>query len=341
MSSSTAQPPANDPAAKGTNKKKPIGSWFMKKFGRRPSVAEGCYDADGQGGTANGTAGTGTGSTTGTRRGSKTGGGCGGGGTTRSKRGDSQQQTLSPLEREGSFGGHSGEGLANTLMLPNTSSVVPSSPPQIEGLPVHDPIAPIELSTGPPLNAAATTTTTPGTGALGPAQGVVTANGQQSTLPSTTTPAPTSNPAQIAASTDTSAAALGGEAGPLPSSAIPVGERVVTGAGATGPTIVSASDADALSPSCDPQGRARSASSDSSSPSRSRSGTSFDMDSEQGYDGRERDSLGNRTMDTGKSRASTKPTTLMSLDTREQGAPQGERRCVLALRTFSLLISIY
>ncbi len=30
-----------------------------------------------------------------------------------------------------------------------------------------------------------------------------------------------------------------------------------------------------------------------------------------------RDSIGNRTMDTSKSRASTKPTTLMSLDTRE------------------------
>ncbi|MCO5565479.1 hypothetical protein L7F22_019152 [Adiantum nelumboides] len=50
--------------------------------------------------------------------------------------------------------------------------------------------------------------------------------------------------------------------------------------------------------------------------SQSRNAPSFD-DDESANVSRSRDSVDNRTMDTGKSRASTKPTTLMSLDTRE------------------------
>lgn len=50
--------------------------------------------------------------------------------------------------------------------------------------------------------------------------------------------------------------------------------------------------------------------------SQSRNAPSFD-DDESADVSRGRDSVDNRTMDTGKSRASTKPTTLMSMDTRE------------------------
>lgn len=50
--------------------------------------------------------------------------------------------------------------------------------------------------------------------------------------------------------------------------------------------------------------------------SQSRNAPSFD-DNESAEVSRGRDSVDNRTMDTGKSRASTKPTTLMSMDTRE------------------------
>jgi hypothetical protein len=54
-----------------------------------------------------------------------------------------------------------------------------------------------------------------------------------------------------------------------------------------------------------------------SSPGRSRLDPSSDIDSAEGGI-RGRDSLDNRTVDTGKSRASTKPTTLMSTETHEQ-----------------------
>ncbi|PWN49831.1 hypothetical protein IE53DRAFT_369434 [Violaceomyces palustris] len=64
---------------------------------------------------------------------------------------------------------------------------------------------------------------------------------------------------------------------------------------------------------------------DSSVQTHRRANSDTDSSSDGGWggsgEGLGRDSIGNRTMDTGKSRASTKPTTLMSLDMREQALP--------------------
>ncbi|PWN92006.1 hypothetical protein FA10DRAFT_265813 [Acaromyces ingoldii] len=139
----------------------------------------------------------------------------------------------------GGFGGSSGEGLANTLGLPSTP------PPQLDGLPVHDPIAAGDLMSSPPKTAAA-------------AAAAVAQEGAQSRI---------------------------GSAGDAP---LPADGPV----SAISPGIPGHAGIDDIS-----------------------SGRISGSDSGQGH----RDSVDNNTMDTQKSRASTKPTTLMSFE-REGGA---------------------
>lgn len=154
------------------------------------------------------------------------------------------------------FSNSGAQGLADTLALPEGDEMA-SPPPQIGGLPSHEPITPIELS---------------GAGALSAAP----ASAQAFAMPANSTYDSASQHRATHGSSD--APQSGTRAASTP-----------VGPASPSQAVISES---------------------SGSPARSRDEMSFD--STEGL--RKRDSGDNRTIDTGKS---TKPTTLMSMETRE------------------------
>jgi hypothetical protein len=247
---------------------------FLKRFGRKPSDEhrkggqaegegldeEGNASEDTQPGMVPAEGGAKKAGSMRSRKGSKTGTN---GNSIKGKKGDSlggrffnaPPLPTSPQQRNGSgskngttspilpisptdgFGGTSGEGLANTLTIPPSSSPAP----QLDGLPAHEPIAANDLM---PMGSSK----------------------------------PDSN-----GNIDGSSMTAGAERSP-----------VMSGSPRPGADLTH----------------------QSSFGSSRRGPSSSDLDSTTGGI-RGRDSLDNRTMDTGKSRASTKPTTLMSLETPE------------------------
>lgn len=182
------------------------------------------------------------------------------------------------------FAGHSGHGLADTLVMPSdsgaASNAATSPPPQISGLPSHEPLSSIEVAGASPAAAGDTDIAAVQTLA-------------------TTANAPVSKDRKHRISDSPTATMLPGSSANEYASA-PNESNGSASVSPNGRGFVSAG------------GPLQSES--SGSPARSRADTtSFDLDSTEGI--RKRDSADNRTIDTGKS---TKPTTLMSLDTREQ-----------------------
>ncbi|CAO1622440.1 unnamed protein product [Sympodiomycopsis kandeliae] len=207
-----------------------------------------------------------------------------------------QQQQTEKKKEPIAFGGNSGQGLADTLVIPDagaeqtrgangeTSELLASPPPQIGGLPSVEPLNATEVANS--------------SGAL---------NGV--------------SPAAVADQ-------------PLDEAAVPpslTGKEAVLNADGQASNSserrhIEASDSGVAVPRSPSGGHdlpqevhaAPALSVLSSSPAHSRAETSFDVDSTVGT--RRRDSSDNHTMDTGKS---TKPTTLMSLDTREASGTSG------------------
>lgn len=239
---------ASQPAQpNGRQKKNSIGSWFSKKFGRRPSeAAYGSHDP----------AAASHSKTSGPKSAvlpSSNGSPSGIGG---------QQPHFASA-----FGSNQAQGLANTLTVPNQHTTTHGSltpPPQLDGIPSQEPLGAIDLPRSPRPDTTST---------------VIDRNGD-ALSPSTVTDV------KLAERPDE-------RSGPAlhPSSSYSADAGAVPAAAAAIPTATI-----------------------SSLPTSSNA-VNTDSDDESSLAGR--DSIGNRTMDTSKSRASTKPTTLMSLDTRE------------------------
>lgn len=190
------------------------------------------------------------------------------------------------------FGGNSGQGLADTLVMPSagqapapgtTANATASPPPQLQGLPTHDPINPVDLAADGAHSDSQSTPLIGGTGAI-PANG---------SLPDTA-------PNQAADQGISSTTSVPGAAPAL------ITTLPVEADGAAVPRPLDQPDGIPVNGAM---------SEASSSPAQSRAETSFEFGSTDGLRGR--DSTDNRTTDTGKS---TKPTTLMSLETREQSS---------------------
>ncbi|CAO1623426.1 unnamed protein product [Parajaminaea phylloscopi] len=209
---------------------------------------------------------------------------------------------------EARFAGHGGQGLADTLVIPSAdrAQAAASPPPQISSLPLHEALSPIEVAdstaasrTDPPL---------PSDLPVAPVQAV--GLNDASTEYTATPRAP--HTAALAAPPSTNVAEYA-NAGPMKAG----GERGAASAAINSEPAHASIPAGAL-PARD-TAAATALSESSGSPARSRADTtSFDFDSTDGI--RKRDSVDNRTVDTGKS---TKPTTLMSLETRDLQGTSG------------------
>lgn len=248
----------------GRTKKNSIGSWFSKKFGKRPNEAgnspsdSAYHPTSSAGGTVparKAPAREGTRSRTSTLP-NINGGAQHGSGT-------GQQPQLASA-----FASNPAHGLANTLTVPANNGPAPgrlTPPPQLDGIPTQEPLGAIDLPRSPR-----------------PETDGVAAEHHSSTLsPSTVTnetplePPLAGTSEQVAHSSVDShmnAAQVSGAAPAIPSAVI--SNQATTASG-------------------------------------------IDPDTDNDSSLAARDSMDNRTMDTTKSRASTKPTTLMSLDTRE------------------------
>ncbi|EPQ26087.1 uncharacterized protein PFL1_06295 [Pseudozyma flocculosa PF-1] len=271
MSADPPQPlPAQaDPAAK--QKKNPIGSWFVKKFGRRNSEAGGANPHPPTSPKLKEPRSRRTSNFAPANNNSS--------GLSANPNGGGPQRTVDGLP---SFAGDSGQGLASTLVVPTSPSAtnVATPPPQLASLPQQEPL-----------------------GALG-----FNPNDSNATAPlahGQTQPAPAINTQPLSLQVDPS---LHSVSSPVSDIMTP---RANTNALHAHSQHGSSTDAPASSAVADAGTHLVPAASQQES---LRSSSDSDQSSR---DGLGRDSIGNRTMDTGKSRASTKPTTLMSLDTRE------------------------
>ena len=248
----------------GRQKKNSIGSWFQKKFGRRPSdaapsqspnqaTASGSVPA--RKGARNESDDRGKAATLpnvngGARGGSATG--------TNTANGAQQPQFAS------AFTSNQAHGLANTLTVPSSEAPAQgrlTPPPQLDGIPTQEPLGAIDLPRLPR-----------------PDMGSVLTDQEAGTLsPSTVTNVkplepPVSGENDLAMHTGATPTSESAAAPPIPGAIL--------------------SHAPIAQERAEPE-----------------------SDDESSFAGR--DSIGNRTMDTSKSRASTKPTTLMSMETRE------------------------
>ncbi|SJX60415.1 uncharacterized protein SRS1_11753 [Sporisorium reilianum f. sp. reilianum] len=265
MSSQAGASSPNPPH--GRTKKNSIGSWFSKKFGKRPSEAALASNESSSNGRSG--AGVAAGGTVSARKGAAseddqtktaTLPNINGGGAQRASVAGQQSQF------DPAFTPNQAHGLANTLTVQSNDGPAHgrlTPPPQLDGIPSQEPLGAIDLPRSP----------RPDTGA------VLAEQNASSVSPSTVT---YDKPLQPVVPSDNDATELQ-RTSDRPAS---------TGAAAAIPTAII-----------------------SSIPTTAASVTEPDTDNDSSLTGR--DSIGNRTMDTSKSRASTKPTTLMSLDTRE------------------------
>ncbi|GAK62272.1 uncharacterized protein PAN0_001c0471 [Moesziomyces antarcticus] len=239
MSAGTSPP--NQPG--GRPKKNSIGSWFSKKFGRRPSEAP--LPSGDPSSARKGAAKDGRSRTSSAVAGANA-------------NADGQQSQFSSA-----FASNDAHALANTLTVPTNDGPAQARltpPPQLDGIPTQEPLGTIDLPRSPRPDA-----------------------GVQPSGHGAGTMAPPSVPAKVSTEPIVD--------GDTHASAVPSDDPATNAA----PAIPTAVVSDLVNPSTD--------------------AIAPTTDDESSFDGR--DSIGNRTMDTSKSRASTKPTTLMSLDTRE------------------------
>lgn len=298
----SSQTAAAGPPAEGSKFKR-----FLRKFGRKTSDdAQGPSNGGvGGGGQSNGQAGGAGGQSDGLPNNKSRGNSLIGGHrkNSRSRNNSASQAPAAASKRDTiAFGGSSGQGLADTLVMPAgadsaaaADGAAPGSPPpQLDGLPSHEPINATEVAnSGGLLNAIdgrvpASSSAEDNVGPAAPAQ---------SSSPMIGSTAPTTP--QVPRDGDVGAGEV--QTPPGANTAGTAETPSTPNASASGSAIAAAA-APALSTL-------------SSSPAHSRAETSFDVDSTVGT--RRRDSSDNRTTDTGKS---TKPTTLMSLETRGEPA---------------------
>ncbi|TKY90625.1 hypothetical protein EX895_000623 [Sporisorium graminicola] len=261
---------SSPPQPHGRPKKNSIGSWFSKKFGKRPNEAA----LDSNGTSSNGRPGTGAGGTVPTRRGAareddrlKTA-------TLPNINGAGAQRASVPGQQaqfNPAFTPNQAHGLANTLTVPSNGGQAQgrlTPPPRLEGIPTQEPLGAIDLPRSPRPDAGAALAHQ-SSGALSPST-VTYDKPLEPVLPN-------ANDTLTHPNTD-----------------LDHHSEQASGPGAAA-AIRTAIISDA--------------------PTTAASANDHDTDNDSSLTGR--DSIGNRTMDTSKSRASTKPTTLMSLDTRE------------------------
>lgn len=312
---------------------------FLRKFGRKPSDDAQDDNAEGNGtsvGAANASGASGL-STASQRRGSKQRGNSilGKSVGSRSIQNSSAPTTTTtasgiktpsqPLQshRQDSsvFTGQGGQGLADTLVMPTSTAPtkeMASPPPQISGLPSHEPLTPLDVaeSTGTqrPKSPLTDDQSAPVRTSKGSAQGLIdyVATPLLSvnvSLASTGPGGPDKAGSKPPGDANDNHEHFDSSLPSVPATSLPQIFEPPAGVNAVDtPTAVTTAPA--------PTPSATVLSESSGSPARSRADTtSFDLDSTESI--RKRDSVDNRTVDTGKS---TKPTTLMSLETRE---PQG------------------
>lgn len=266
MSSQTGTCASTQSQPYGRTKKNSIGSWFSKKFGRRPSEAANGpneYAYNGATGT-NGTVPARTGASRVDGR-SKI--------VTLPNTSDGAQRasvTGQQPQFASAFASDQAHGLANTLTVPvheGSAHGRLTPPPQLDGIPTQEPLGAIDLP-GSTRHHNSSIPTEQNSTPLSLSRSTITNERTRESVPAGNT-----EPG-LHASTDfnVSAAQVPAAAPPIPSANI-ANEPATT------------------------------------------DGIEQDTDNDSSL--ADRDSIGNRTMDTGKSRASTKPTTLMSLDTRE------------------------
>ncbi|EST10012.1 hypothetical protein PSEUBRA_000413 [Kalmanozyma brasiliensis GHG001] len=246
----------------GRQKKNSIGSWFSKKFGRRPSDA--AHASDGT--SANGSAGVG--GTLPARKGASKVDDRSKSSTLPKLNGGAQRAGVTGQQPQfaSAFSSDQANGLASTLAVPGQSVAAQGSltpPPQLDGIPSQEPLGAIDLPRSP----------RPDTAAISSQQdpGALSSNTFAHDKALASPPSTVNDPV-------------------LPSSAVP--NSSADGAAAPTPNAIISNAPTA--PTND-----------------------FEPDTDDASSLAGRDSIGNRTLDTTKSRASTKPTTLMSLDTRE------------------------
>ncbi|KAN0062281.1 hypothetical protein ACQY0O_005462 [Thecaphora frezii] len=270
MSAAQVQPAAHaDPASKQHKKQNPIGSWFVKKFGRRnseagSSIPSATYPSDQKPSKIKEPR---------NRRTSHLAN------TTNPPSNASPARTLDGLP---SFAADGAQGLASTLTVPASPSAANfgTLPPQLASLPQQEPLGTLGFTPNHEL---------------GPASASRLAS---PAIPAHALPSHQLDPAIPAT----------GLAPPASDMTTP---RAPHTALALAPHLVPSADYAASSTANNPNDLGTNADDDDDD---RRSSSDSDVSSRDGFD---RHSIGNRTMDTGKSRASTKPTTLMSLDTRE------------------------
>lgn len=206
------------------------------------------------------------------------------------------------------FAGSSGQGLADTLVMPGETS---SQAPQLDGLPAHEPINPTDVA---PAQAT--------TADQGIANGM--ASSRHYSAEGATLAGAVGDSGAVQAGSGQSA--MTGESSVLPENgeamrSIPTSSSLAVEEQIGGAGVESAGNGRPgnIGPPSAYSRNAHLSDHSSTSPSRSGADTSFeDVDSTEGF--RRRDSSDTRTVDTGKS---TKPTTLMSLETRDNAGQSG------------------
>ena len=259
MSAQAGTGSPSQPQPGGRPKKNSIGSWFSKKFGKRPNEAA-LVSSDSPYHGRTGASGTVSARTDAAREDDRaraaTLPNINGGAQCASVAG--QQPQFDPA-----FSSNQAHGLANTLTVPNNDGPAHgrlTPPPQLDGIPTQEPLGAIDLPRSP----------RPDTGALPTEQDSGTLSPSTVTYEKPLESVLPSHANDVAASPNTDQ---------VPGAAAPIPTAVISNAPNT------------------------------------TSGVEHDTDDGSSLTGR--DSIGNRTMDTSKSRASTKPTTLMSLETRD------------------------